>query len=288
MVSDVNGKDRRLLLVHAHPDDETIFTGATMARYVAEGAQVVLVTCTAGEEGEILTPDIAHFSADQDDRLGEHRVEELAAAMAELGVQDARFLGGVFRYRDSGMQWGPDGHAMPRDETRDDTFWRADLTEAADALVEVIRELRPHVVVTYDEFGGYGHPDHVQANRVATYGVALAGVDSYRRDLGEAWDVPKVYWTAGSRRLMLESGWDPERLPRFAVEDTDVAAVIDGTPWLDQKVAALRAHASQIAADGHFFDGDLSRWSREFYRIAKGSASPEAGQPWETDLFAGL
>src|SRR5690349_24829429 len=105
------------MLVHAHPDDETIMTGATMARYAAEGAHVTLVTCTAGEEGEILTPDIAHLSADQDDGLGPHRVEELADAMHELGVVDHRFLGGTFRYRDSGMQWSADGHAMPRDET---------------------------------------------------------------------------------------------------------------------------------------------------------------------------
>ena len=169
--------DRRLMLVHAHPDDETIFTGATMARYAAEGAHVTLVTCTAGEEGEILTPDIAHLAAEQEDGLGPHRVEELAAAMRELGVADHRYLGGAFHYRDSGMQWGPDGHAMPRDLTREDTFWQADLTEAADILVAVIREVRPQVLITYDEFGGYGHPDHIQAHRVATYGAGL-GRDS--------------------------------------------------------------------------------------------------------------
>jgi N-acetyl-1-D-myo-inositol-2-amino-2-deoxy-alpha-D-glucopyranoside deacetylase len=280
--------DRRLLLVHAHPDDETIFTGVTMARYAAEGAHVTLVTCTAGEEGEVLTPDIAHFAAEHDDRLGQHRVEELAVAMGELGVDDARFLGGMFRFRDSGMQWGPDGHAMPRDVTRDDTFWHADLTEASDELVAIIREVRPQVMVTYDEFGSYGHPDHVQANRVATYGAALAGIASYRRDLGEAWDVPKIYWTAGSRRLMRESGWDAERLPRFAVEDDDLAAVIDGTEWLDRKVAAMRAHASQIAADGHFLQGDMNRWAHEYFRLAKGTAAPAPGEQWETDLFAGL
>lgn len=276
------------MLVHAHPDDETIFTGVTMARYAAEGAGVTLVTCTAGEEGEILTPDIAHFAAEQDDRLGEHRVEELAAAMAELGVDDARFLGGAFRYRDSGMQWSDDGHAMPRDVTRDDTFWRADLTEAANDLVAIIREVRPQVLITYDEFGGYGHPDHVQAHRVATYGVALAAVASYRRDLGEAWDVAKVYWTAASRRLMLESGWPEDRIPRFAVEDEDLSAVVDGNAWVERKVAAMRAHASQIAPDGHFFQGDLNRWSQEHFRLAKGVAAPDPGMQWETDLFAGL
>ncbi|MFL6090918.1 MAG: N-acetyl-1-D-myo-inositol-2-amino-2-deoxy-alpha-D-glucopyranoside deacetylase [Aeromicrobium sp.] len=281
-------KARRLMLVHAHPDDETIFTGVTMARYVAEGAQVTLVTCTAGEEGEILTPDIAHFAAEQDDRLGQHRVEELAAAMQVLGVTDHRFLGGTFHYRDSGMQWGPDGHAMPRDVTRADTFWHADLTDAADELVAIIREVRPHVLVTYDEFGGYGHPDHVQAHRVATYGVALAAVESYRRDLGTAWDVPKLYWAASSKRLMIEAGWDPARMPRLAVDDEDLTAVIDGTPWIELKLAAMRAHASQIAEDGHFFSGNPSRWSHEFFRLAKGTAAPSPGEAVEGDLFAGL
>jgi len=277
------------MLVHAHPDDETIFTGATMARYAAEGARVTLVTCTAGEEGEILTPDIAHLSAGQEDGLGPHRVEELAAAMRELGVDDHRYLGGVFRYRDSGMQWGPDGHAMPRDVTREDTFWRADLTEAADALVAVIREVRPQVLITYDEFGGYGHPDHVQAHRVATYGAALAGIPSYRHDLGAAWDIPKIYWAAASRRRMVESGmWEEDRLPRFAVDDADLAAVIDGTAWLEQKIAAMRAHASQIAHDGPFFAGDVGKWSHECYRVAKGTPAPGPGEVWETDLFAGL
>jgi N-acetyl-1-D-myo-inositol-2-amino-2-deoxy-alpha-D-glucopyranoside deacetylase len=288
-VNDHVAADRRLMLVHAHPDDETIFTGATMARYAAEGAHVTLVTCTAGEEGEILTPDIAHLSAEQQDELGPHRVEELADAMRALGVFDHRYLGGTFRYRDSGMQWGPDGHAMPRDATRDDTFWQADLTEAADALVAVIREVRPQVLITYDEFGGYGHPDHIQAHRVATYGAALAGIASYRRDLGEAWDVPKVYWAAASRRRMVESGmWEADRLPRFAVDDADLAAVIDGSAWLDRKIAAMRAHASQIAHDGPFFAGDAAKWSHEFYRLAKGAAAPEPGEDWETDLFAGL
>ncbi len=277
------------MLVHAHPDDETIMTGATMARYAAEGAHVTLVTCTAGEEGEILTPEISHLSAEQDDGLGAHRVEELAAAMRVLGVSDSRYLGGTFHYRDSGMQWGVDGHAEPRDVTRDDTFWRADLTEAADELVAIIREVRPQVLITYDEFGGYGHPDHVQAHRVAMYGALLAGVVSYRHELGEAWDIPKIYWSAGSRQLMLESGmWTEDRLPRFAVDESDLAAVIDGSAWLEQKLDAMRAHASQIAPDGPFFAGDPTKWSREFFRLAKGTAAPAPGAALETDLFAGL
>ena len=108
---------QRLLLVHAHPDDESIGHGATMAKYVAEGRGVTLVTCTAGEMGEILVPDIEHLAADRDDGLGEHRRGELEAAMKELGVTDHRFLGGFGRYRDSGMKWHEDGHAIAADDT---------------------------------------------------------------------------------------------------------------------------------------------------------------------------
>lgn len=265
--------DRRLLLVHAHPDDESIFTGGTMARYAAEGAQVTLVTCTAGEEGEILTPEIGHLAADRDDALGPHRVTELEAAMACLGVTDHRFLGGVFHFRDSGMQWGPDRQAMPRDETAEGTFWKADLTIAADLMAEIIREVRPQVLVTYDEFGGYGHPDHVQAHRVAMYGAVLAAVGSYRREWGAAWDVPKIYWIAST------SG------PMRAVPRSDLAAVIDATAFADAKIAALRAHTSQIDGDGPFI---TKVWVKEAYRLAKGVAAPAPGQDVEDDLFAGI
>ena len=143
-----------------------------MAKYVAEGRGVTLVTCTAGEMGEILVPELEHLAADQDDGLGEHRRGELADAMAALGVTDHRFLGGFGTYRDSGMKWHEDGHAVAADDVHENAFWHADLTEAADHLVEVIREVRPQVLVTYDQFGGYGHPDHIQAHRVAMYAAA--------------------------------------------------------------------------------------------------------------------
>src|SRR3954466_899659 len=139
--------DQRLLLVHAHPDDESIGQGATMAKYVAEGRAVTLVTCTAGEMGEILVPDLEHLAADQEDKLGEHRRGEIAEAMAALGVTDHRWLGGFGTYRDSGMKWRPDGHAVAADDIHENAFWRADLNEAADHLVRVIREVRPQVLV---------------------------------------------------------------------------------------------------------------------------------------------
>src|SRR4051795_5035416 len=216
--------DQRLLLVHAHPDDESIGQGATMAKYAAQGRGVTLVTCTAGEMGEILVPELEHLAADRDDRLGEHRRGEIADALAVLGVTDHRWLGGFQRFRDSVMKWHVDGHAIPADDIHANAFWHADLTEAANHLVPVIREVRPQVLVTYDQFGGYGHPDHIQAHRVAMYGAMLAAVPSYRRDLGEHHDIPKIYWGAMSEsrlrrgiRALREAGdttsfrsWDPD------------------------------------------------------------------------------
>ncbi len=203
--------DLRLLLVHAHPDDESIGQGATMARYVAEGAGVTLVTCTAGEMGEILVPELVHLAADQEDKLGEHRRGEIADAMKVLGVTDHRWLGGFQTYRDSGMKWHEDGYAIAADDIHDNAFWHADLTEAADHLVRVIREVQPQVLVTYDQFGGYGHPDHIQAHRVAMYAAQLAAVPSYARDLGEPWEIAKIYWGAMSESRMRD---EPARDPR--------------------------------------------------------------------------
>src|SRR3984957_15667754 len=167
----VPGPERRLLLVHAHPDDESIGTGATMAKYAAEGAQVTLVTCTLGELGEVIPPSLAYLAAAKEDRLGEYRIGELATACAALGVADHRFLGGPGRWRDSGMM-GTAGNDDPR------CFWRADVDQAARALLDVIGEVRPQVLVTYDAQGAYGHPDHIQAHRVAWRACELAGPDA--------------------------------------------------------------------------------------------------------------
>jgi N-acetyl-1-D-myo-inositol-2-amino-2-deoxy-alpha-D-glucopyranoside deacetylase len=297
---------RHLLLVHAHPDDESIGQGATMAKYVAEGVGVTLVTCTAGEMGEILVPELEHLAADRDDTLADQRRIELDKAMAELGVTDHRYLGGFQRYRDSGMKWHADGHAVAADDVHDNAFWNADLTEAATDLVQVIREVRPQVLVTYDEFGGYGHPDHIQAHRVAMYGAVLAAVPSYRRDLGDSWEVAKIYWGAMSASRMRDGirrlrdagdtttfeGMDPENLPAFAIEDEDLTAAIDGSRFVDQKMAALRAHATQIAVDGPFFalSNNVGNevWGTEYFRLAKGKPGPVGEQGLETDLFAGV
>jgi N-acetyl-1-D-myo-inositol-2-amino-2-deoxy-alpha-D-glucopyranoside deacetylase len=299
--------DQRLMLVHAHPDDETIGQGATMASYAARGTQVTLVTCTLGEEGEVLVPELEHLASDRDDTLGKHRITELANAMKELGVTDHRFLGGAGRFRDSGMVWHEQGHATAGDDVREGTFWRADLLEPTELLVEIIREVRPQVLITYDEFGGYGHPDHVQAHRVATYATSLAAVPSYRPELGEAWDIAKVYWGAMSESRMREGlralraagdttsfeGMDPEGpLPGFVVPDEQLSAVVVADDFADAKLRAMRAHATQIAVDGPFFalSNNIGNqvWGTEFYRIAKGKRGPVNDDGLETDLFAGL
>ena len=299
--------DRRLLLVHAHPDDETIGNGATMAKYAADGAHVTLVTCTLGEEGEILVGDLSHLAADQEDTLGRHRVGELTDAMQLLGVADHRFLGGAGRYRDTGMATDERGFAIPPADVRDDTFWRADLTEASTELVRIIREVRPQVLLTYDEVGGYGHPDHIQAHRVAMYGSVLAAAPSYRRDLGEPWDISKVYWNSMSESRMREGlrqlraggdtttfeGMDPEgQLPPFVTPDDLITTEIDGNDHVDAKLKAMAAHATQISLDGPFFalSNNIGNqvWATEFYRLVKGTAVTSSNGDRETDLFAGL
>lgn len=291
--------DRRLLIVHAHPDDETITTGALMAGYVREGVRVTLVTCTLGEEGEVLLEDKAHLAADAEDRLGEYRHHELAEAMEVLGVTDWRLLGAPHKYRDSGMVGTPANN-------RADCFWQADLLEAASDLVAVIREVRPQVAVTYDDFGGYGHPDHIQAHRVLTYAVALAAVASFRPDLGQPWQVQKVYWTALPKSMLREgikalreagestgfAGMDPDNLP-FGVEDEWITTSVDFSDLLETKMAALAKHASQVQTDGGFFALSNNVGSRamgvEHFRIAAGEvAEPFDADGRETDLFNGI
>ena len=289
--------DGRLLLVHAHPDDESIGTGATMAKVVADGGQVTLVTCTLGEEGEILLDEFAHLAADREDALGTHRQGELAAAMAALGVTDHRLLGGAGRYRDSGMVGTPAND-------RPDCFWRADLLDAATHLVAIIREVRPHVVVTYDDFGGYGHPDHIQAHRVTMYALTLAEAPSFRPDLGAPWQTPKVYWTAMPRSVIRQgiealraagetSGFaalDPDDLP-FACDDDLVTTSVDAVELLPRKLDALRAHGTQISVDGGFFalsnNLGAQAFGTEHYRLVRGALAPGV-DGIERDLFAGI
>jgi N-acetyl-1-D-myo-inositol-2-amino-2-deoxy-alpha-D-glucopyranoside deacetylase len=283
--------DRRIMFVHAHPDDETISTGATMARYAAAGCHVTLVTCTLGEEGEIHVPELARLEAAQADQLGGYRITELAGACAALGVTDHRFLGGAGRYRDSGMMGLP-ANEHPR------CFWRADLDEAAGLLVEVLREVRPQVLVTYDANGFYGHPDHIQAHRVAMRGAELAAAEGF----GPA----KIYWS-GMPKSVLEAGIEAfresadnpfegvttvEDFP-FGTPDSEIAARIDATEFAERKVAAVRAHATQIPADSWLFSiaGNFGEefMGVEYYLLAAGERGPGSGPyAWEDDLFAGI
>ena len=278
----------RVLLVHAHPDDETINNGATMAMYAALGASVTLVTCTRGEEGEVLIPELAHLAASATDSLGQHRITELALAMKELGVTDHRFLGeGVKLYRDSGMM-GTEPNNRP------DVFWQADLDEAADLLVRVIDEVKPHVLITYDEFGGYGHPDHIQAHRVAMRAAEKS-----------EWDIPKIYWNVMPVSVIQEGidamkgigsdFWGAEKaedLP-FAKDDSFVHALVDGNAFVEKKMNAMKAHSTQIAVDGPFFalsnNVGLQVWGNEYYTLVKGEKSaPLNEKGYESDLFAGI
>jgi N-acetyl-1-D-myo-inositol-2-amino-2-deoxy-alpha-D-glucopyranoside deacetylase len=278
----------RVLLVHAHPDDETINNGATMAMYAALGASVTLVTCTRGEEGEVLIPELSHLAANATDSLGQHRVTELALAMRELGVADHRFLGeGAKLYRDSGMM-GTDPNNRP------DVFWQADLEEASALLVQIIDEVKPHVLITYDEFGGYGHPDHIQAHRVAMRAAEKS-----------EWDIPKIYWNVMPVSVIQEGidamkgidseFWGAEKaedLP-FAKDDSFVHALVDGNAYVEKKMNAMKAHATQIAVDGPFFalsdNVGLQVWGNEFYTLVKGEKSgPLNEKGYEGDLFAGI
>ncbi len=290
---------RRLLLVHAHPDDETIGTGATMARYAADGTHVTLVTCTLGEEGEILVPELAHLAADRDDALGRHRIGERKAAMAALGVSDYRWLGGPGRWRDSGMMGTPSND-------HPDCFWRADLDEATAELVRIVRDVRPQVIVTYDENGGYGHPDHIRAHDVAVAAFHAAGDARRFPDAGAAWAPSKLYYSAIPKSHLQrgiealaeegESLFDgvssADDLP-FGVPDDVITTEVDGRAFLDAKLAAMRCYPTQIAVDGPFFalTNNIGRqaFGLEHYVLVAGSRGPSAGErDWEPDLFGSV
>ena len=268
--------ERSLLLVHAHPDDESIFTGATMARYAAEGARVTLVTCTLGEMGEVIPPDLRHLLPDE---LGQHRAAELDRACAALGVADHRFLGGAGRYRDSGMMGLPDN-----DDPR--CFWQADAGEAAAALAKVIGEVEPGAIVTYDADGFYGHPDHIQAHRVTARAGELAGsaaalyaVVMPRSVLERAVELPEDSWFIRATDLS------------SSVPDDAVTTEIDAAAYLGAKREAMRAHETQVTVDGGYFAlsneiGQRILGTEYYTRLAgpAGDRGPRGAR--DRDLFA--
>lgn len=273
---------RSVLFVHAHPDDESLGTGATMAKYAAEGARVTLVTCTLGEEGEIAIPELAHLASDREDRLGEHRLGELAEAAKLLGVSDRYQLGGVGRWRDSGMMGA-------RTNNRPDCFWRADLDAAARALTAVIGEVRPQVLVTYDENGVYGHPDHIQAYRVAARAFEL--VRGTRDEIQKFYlaTIPRSMIAALTGALRgVDDGLEmrPE-VATFGVPDERMTTLIDGRDFLQDKLDALRAHASQVAIHAPWFTlpAEVAKQVLGIEQYVLRDAAPGLR---ETDLLADL
>jgi N-acetyl-1-D-myo-inositol-2-amino-2-deoxy-alpha-D-glucopyranoside deacetylase len=287
----------RLLFVHAHPDDESLANGATIAHYTARGAQVRVVTCTLGEEGEVIGDRWAGLAVDRADQLGGYRIGELTAALQALGVDAPIYLGGAGRWRDSGM-----ADAKTRRGRR---FVDADEHAAVGELVALIREQRPHVVVTYDPNGGYGHPDHVRTHTVTTAALAAAGTADYP---GEPWTVPKFYWTVFATSAFAAARGDvkpadllpdwvlpsPEDLT-FGFPDEDIDAVVEAAEEARAaKAEALAAHATQVVVGPTGRVCALSNnmalpiVGQEHYVLVAGSAGDRDERGWETDLLAGL
>lgn len=277
--------ERRLLLVHAHPDDESTVTGATMAHYVAEGADVVLVTCTSGELGEVVADDLAHLRGDPD-ALGEYRRGEIEHALTAYGPVRHHWLGGPGRWRDSGMAGEETNSAAT-------AFAAADQDEVTREMVRVLRAERPQVVITYDDFGGYGHPDHIAAHRALTTALDPAADPGFAPELGAAWSVPKVYWVVMPESFVQraqEAG--ATDFQPYTVPDEKITAVLDGTRHHRTKIEALRRYRSQVVVDDDGFFAQLVQhpeFAREHFLLIRGERGPGSGpHGQETDLFAGL
>src|SRR2546429_297321 len=280
-------KQLSLLAVEPHPDDESIGMGGTLARYSAEGVRTTLVTATRGEVGEILDKDLDPKEAAP--RLATIREPELRNAPKILGVNELVFLG----YQDSGMA------GLPRNRERG-TFWQADEEEAIERLIQVVRRVRPQVMVTQNEFGGYAHPDHIKTLRVAIGAFFYAG-DVKRFPGGEPYRPSKLYYSAFPKSLMRQMAEAMERAgvenrfstdgepPPFAVSDDRVTTWLDVSQFVDKKLAAMRAHRTQIPEDSWFLRLNEAlgpkAWGMETFERVRSSV--EAPIP-EDDLFAGL
>ena len=303
--------DQRILLVHAHPDDETIQNGSTMAKYVAMGRGVTVVTCTAGEMGEILVPELEHLAADKEDGLGEHRRGELADAMKELGVTDHRFLGGFGTYRDSGMKWHDDGYAIPADTARSEratttpsgtptcarrpTTWSASSARCARRCWSPTTSSATTATPTTSRRTGCRRtprrwpPCRPTSPTSARPGTSPRSTGARCPRAGSARCCDGCARRATPRP---SRGWTPTATSGpWVTPDADISARVDGTDILDTKLAALARHRSQVEADGLFFRGaenGQSLFGEEFYRLAKGTPGPVDDDGWETDLFAGI
>lgn len=279
----------RLMSVHAHPDDESSKGAATMARYAAEGHRVRVVTCTGGERGSVLNPQLMG-DEEIEQRLTEIREREMAEAARALGVEHV-WLGFV----DSGL---PEGDPLP--PLPEGCFALQPLEVTVPPLVQQIREFRPQVLITYNENGGYPHPDHIMVHTISMAAVDAAADPSYGPELGEPWEVAKVYYDVGFARprfarlheALVDAGiespfeWWLERRDR---EDRVPTARVECAEWFDRRDAALRAHATQIDPDGFFFatppEIEKAVWPYEEFELAR-SVVPT--REMEHCLFEGL
>jgi len=280
----------RLMAVHAHPDDESSKGAATMARYVAEGVDVHVVTCTGGERGSILNPGLQH-DVEVLDNLADVRRREMDAARAILGVRQD-WLGWV----DSGL---PEGDPLP--PLPDGCFGLMDVGVAAEPLVRLIRSFRPQVMTTYDENGGYPHPDHVMCHKISMHAFDAAGDASAYPDAGEPWAPQKIYYnqtftkarTTALHEAMLAAGLESpyaEWLKNWEDrEERNITTRVPCGDFFEVRDRALLAHATQVDPDGAWFHCplDLQRavWPTEDYELAM---SVIAVGDDEDDLFAGV
>ncbi len=275
-----------LLTVHAHPDDEASKGASTVALYHARGVRTVLVCCTGGEEGEILNPALK--GPETEARLAEIRREELARAARVIGYDEVVMLG----YRDSGMK-GAEANSHP------DCFANADLDEATDRLVGIIRRERPQVVVTYPEDQGlYQHPDHIRVHDVSVPAFERAGDPAHRPDLGPAWAPAKLYYTVWSRErieqrhrafleLDMESPYDERWFQRDS-QDYRITTRVPVADYVDARLEGLKAHATQVDPESTFWFGlpiDVERSIHPFddYMLARGPVPDDLP---ERDLFS--
>jgi mycothiol conjugate amidase Mca len=281
-----------LMVVHAHPDDEVIGTGGTFARYGDEGIRTVLVTATLGEEGDIVLPELN--TPEVKARLAEVRREELRKAVAILGIGQQEFLG----YRDSGMAGTPSNE-------HPDCFNMADLDEATGRLVRLVRTYRPHVLVSYNDLGGYGHPDHIACHKVTVAAFEAAGDGARYPEAGAPWSPLKLYEMNWPRQRT-QRFWEQLRerglptpldnpnydLTRFTVPDERITTTIDVGDYVERKRAALLEHHTQIAADGPFLSmpEDVGRemWRSEYFTLLAARIPLPQREGHEDDLFVGL
>jgi mycothiol S-conjugate amidase len=281
----------RLMAVHAHPDDESSKGAATMARYVAEGVKVLVATCTGGERGSVLNPKMDRPEVIAD--IAEIRRAEMAQAREILGVDQA-WLGFV----DSGL---PEGDPLP--PLPEGCFGLVDPEEGALPLIKLIREFRPHVMTTYDENGGYPHPDHIMCHKVSVIAFDRAGDPGYRPELGEPWQPSKLYYNSGwtrARMLALHEGmlavglespyteWLEKSDERQDRGDRITTRVECGE-YFEVRDEALRAHATQVDPDGFWFRIPLELqqkvWPTEDFELVRSLVDSPVP---ESDLFAGI